>query len=218
MYWIAFGDIHEHITPLESIPDLEEAEGIIITGDLTNRGDRVAADRVISAIAARNSNILAQLGNMDTTDVTEYLAGKGMNLHLQVRELAPGLGVMGVGMSARTPFGTPSEVDDETLGEWLDRTRSLAEQYDRLILAVHEPPRNTRLDMLPDGTHVGSLSVRVFIERAKPDLVLTGHIHEGTGMDMIGNTPVFNPGMFAGGGYVRVDWDGTELDARLMSI
>ncbi len=37
MYWIAFGDIHESTVMLESIPELADAEAVIITGDITNR-------------------------------------------------------------------------------------------------------------------------------------------------------------------------------------
>lgn len=35
MVWIAVGDIHNDSTKLHTIPELETAEGIIITGDIT---------------------------------------------------------------------------------------------------------------------------------------------------------------------------------------
>lgn len=218
MYWIAFGDVHESTEVLESIPGLAEAAAVVITGDITNRGSREATEHVIEAVAAINPRIMAQPGNMDTETVQAYLQERGLNLHLTVKELAPGIGLMGVGLSTPTPFGTPSEVPDETIGRWLDETYANAGHFDTLIVAVHEPPLNTKVDMLGNGQHVGSPSVRKFIERVQPDLVLTGHIHESRGSDVIGDTPVINPGMLAGGGYVRFEMDNGQLKAELASI
>jgi hypothetical protein len=218
MYWIAFGDIHESTGVLGSIPGLGRADGVILTGDLTNRGSRESADRVIDAVAAINPRIFALPGNMDTDAVEARLRERGMDLHLRVRELAPGLGLMGVGYSTPTPFGTPGEVAEATLADWLDATYALAASFATLILAVHEPPHGSKTDMLGNGEHVGSPGVRAFIERARPALVLTGHIHESRAVDRIGQSTVINPGMLAGGGFVRIEYHGGSLSAELMSV
>lgn len=218
MYWIAFGDVHESTGMVGDIPGLAEAEGVIITGDITNRGSREAASQVIETVAAVNPRVLAQPGNMDTDTVQAYLSEQDMDIHLKVRELAPGLGLMGVGLSTPTPFGTPGEVSEETLVKWLDETHRLADGFDTLICAIHEPPHGSKLDLLGNGQHVGSPGVRAFIEKVQPALAITGHIHESTGVDMIGDTPVINPGMLAGGGYVRINFDGKTLSAELKSI
>lgn len=218
MYWIAFGDVHESTSQVELIPGLAEADGVIITGDITNRGSRLSASHVIEKVAAMNPRVLAQPGNMDSESVQSYLSEYDLDIHLRVRELAPGLGLMGVGYSTPTPFGTPGEVSEETLVKWLDATYALAEDFDTLICVIHEPPHGTKVDMLGNGQHVGSQGVRAFIERAKPALVLTGHIHESSGMDMVGGTIVINPGMIAGGGYVRIEYGGGVLSAELLSV
>lgn len=218
MYWIAFGDVHESTGVLDSIPGLGEAEGVIITGDLTNRGSRESVDRVVGAVSEINPKILALPGNMDTDEVQGFLRDKDVDLHLKVRELTPGVGLMGVGFSTPTPFGTPSEVPDATIGKWLDETFAKAEGFDNLIVAVHEPPLNTKVDLLGNGQHVGSPSVRAFIERVQPAVVVTGHIHESCAVDMIGNTPVINPGMVAGGGFVRIEYHDGNISAELMSV
>ena len=218
MYWIAIGDIHESTGVLASIPGLAMADGVIITGDLTNRGCREAGVRVIDAVAAVNPRILAQPGNMDTDAVHQVLRERGLDIHLKARELAPGLGLLGVGMSTPTPFGTPSEVPEETLAGWLDELAPLAGRFDKCIAVVHEPPAETVVDRLGNGQHVGSPAVRQFIERVQPDVFISGHIHESVGRDRIGSTPVFNPGMLAGGGFVRIDYDNGELSAELMSV
>ncbi|MEF2231399.1 MAG: metallophosphoesterase [Pseudodesulfovibrio sp.] len=218
MYWIAIGDIHEATDVLPSIPGLEGAEGVIISGDLTNRGTRRAGERVLDAVAAINPRILAQPGNMDTDEVQAVLRERGADIHLKVRELAPGLGLMGVGLSTPTPFGTPGEVSEETLSGWLDATGAGLVRFDRMIAVIHEPPRNTAVDRLSNGQHVGSPGVRRFLERVQPDLAVTGHIHESVGTDRVGQTLVLNPGMLAGGGYVRIDYVNGALTAELLSV
>lgn len=70
---------------------------------------------------------------------------------------------------------------------------------EKTIFSVHAPPFNTKLDVLYDGTHVGSIAVREFLEQKQPYLGLHGHIHESPDMsgdfkDSIGKTLILNPG------------------------
>jgi uncharacterized protein len=62
---------------------------------------------------------------------------------------------------------------------------------------------------------VGSPSARRFIEEYRPDVCISGHIHESAGVDAIGPTTVLNAGPFKGGGYIVVESAGKGLDARL---
>lgn len=50
------------------------------------------------------------------------------------------------------------------------------------VYVFHTPPHNTALDVIQDGTHVGSFAVREFIQRYNPKLTLHGHIHETVDM------------------------------------
>lgn len=70
--------------------------------------------------------------------------------------------------------------DDKTIENDLAR---LSGQIDRpFIFVAHCPPYDTPLDMLPTGTHVGSIAVRRFIEKWSRRKMLVaslhGHIHE----------------------------------------
>ena len=67
------------------------------------------------------------------------------------------------------------------------------------IYVIHAPPFNTKLDVITAGTHVGSKSIRKFIEQERPFLTLHGHIHEspemsGSWKDKIGKTTCINVG------------------------
>ncbi|MEF2143952.1 MAG: metallophosphoesterase [Desulfovibrionaceae bacterium] len=223
MYWIAFGDIHESTDMLERIPGLEEARGVILTGDLTNRGGRAEAACVLNAVARRNPRILAQVGNMDTAAVHAYLCEQDANLHLNVVDLFPDpelpkICAFGVGFSTPTPFGTPNEVSDSQIGQWVRQVHARTRGFDELVAVIHTPPLNTRTDRIASGAHVGSAEVRAFLEEAQPALCLTGHIHESMGEDQIGRTRIINPGILAQGGYVRIERENGGVTARLEQV
>ena len=109
-----------------------------------------------------------------------------------------------------TPWNTPRE--DKEKGLW-KRLMKVADQvtvdWKHVILNTHAPPYNTRLDLAPKldknlkpvtamGSpvmiHVGSTSVRKFIEKYQPLIGLHGHIHESYASDKIKDTIVVNPG------------------------
>ena len=213
--WIAFGDMHEHTANLAKINHLADADHILISGDLTNCGDRRKAEKILAAVRRINPHVLAQIGNMDTRDVDVYFSEQGINTHARGIDLGDGVKLMGVGYSLQTPFHTPSEVDEDTLHQWLTKAYEECGDYEHLVLMVHNPPLNTTTDKLGSGVSVGSSAIRKFIETVQPDVCVTGHIHEARSVDRIGKTTIINPGDFASGGYVRITLIDGRLDARL---
>src|SRR4029077_11960408 len=62
------------------------------------------------------------------------------------------------------------------------------------VLVSHSPPKGA-VDVSSRGQRLGSTAVRKTIKRAKPILVVCGHIHESAGRQaLIGTTPVVNAG------------------------
>jgi hypothetical protein len=217
-FWIGIGDIHEDISLLNDIPGLTDAAGIIISGDITNRGGRRRANQLLKSVSAINSNIYAQIGNMDRAEITDYLDEKGWNIHAKGKQLAEDIGIMGVGYSTPTPFRTPSEVPDAMLGKWLSIGYEQIKHLPKLILVAHDPPFGSKAAELPSGENVGNKSVLEFIQRVQPDICITGHIHEADSEDYIGKTKVINPGMLCMGGYALVQLKEDKLEAKLMYI
>ena len=217
-FWIGFGDIHEDISLLSEIPDLADADGVIISGDITNRGGTKRADQILQSVYKINPNIYAQIGNMDRAEVTDYLEEKGWNIHARGKLLADNIGIMGVGYSTPTPFRTPSEVPDAMLEQWLNKGYEQIKHLPKLILVAHDPPFGSKAAVLPSGENVGNKSVLEFIRRVQPDICLTGHIHEAASEDFIGKTKVINPGMLCMGGYVLIRFKNERLEAKLMYI
>lgn len=222
--WLAFGDIHDDISRLEQIPELDEALGVIITGDLTFAGGVLEAKSIVEPIAERVPCLLAQIGNMDRDEITDALERKGWNLHAKAVEIFPGVVVMGLGASPPTPFGTPSEFPESRLAAWLEEAHAEAQKLlnarncaqPTLILVAHTPPHSTACDRLTSGAPAGSTAVRAFIEQHQPDFCLCGHIHEARGEDAIGKTRIINPGTLPAGGYVvlRIS-EGPAVSAEL---
>ena len=93
-----------------------------------------------------------------------------------------------------------------------------ARRCGHLILASHNPPKDTACDRLTNGMHVGCEAVRSFIGDVQPELCICGHIHESMAEDSIGKTKIINPGMLGEGGYVVIRFGQDGLSAELKQI
>jgi uncharacterized protein len=216
MIIVAMTDIHDDVTRLGAIAeDLKAADLVLLTGDLTNFGGGEDAARVVKAVRRHNTRVLAVPGNCDPRAVDTYLTREGINLHRR-SVVVDGVAFVGVGGSLPCPGRTPNEYSEEEMAAILAEGFDRVHPSDPLVLVTHQPPRGTVADRLPTGIHVGSASVRAFVERVQPVLCLTGHIHEGRGLDTIGRTPVVNPGPFWMGGYTyaRISRTGAEVEIR----
>ncbi len=84
----------------------------------------------------------------------------------------------------------------------------LEEPWNNLIIIAHNPPKDTKLDAVAGGVHVGSPLIRAFIDSKKPLLVVSGHIHESAAIDSLGPTTLVNPGSLADGHYAVAEITG----------
>ncbi len=226
MQIIAFGDIHMATGAAAAIPGIKEADLLLLNGDLTNYGGAAEVKKVLDDIMRINPKVLAQFGNLDKTEVNEYLEKLAINLHGQARLVQGEVCLIGIGGSNFTPFQTPSEMPEKELLHLADRAFRQGLDYISLaqplhkrkipqILLSHVPPFNTKVDTLHNGKHVGSKAIRTIIEQYQPELCITGHIHEAKGHDMIGKTPVYNHGMLRQGGWIHIDIQQSQLTITL---
>ncbi|MDO8141197.1 MAG: metallophosphoesterase, partial [Candidatus Brocadiales bacterium] len=86
------------------------------------------------------------------------------------------------------------------------------------IMVCHTPPKDTAIDVIRSGLHVGSSVVRDLIVQYKPDVCISGHIHESRGKDKVGDTVVLNAGMFRDGWYIEINVDKGGVSAMLKAI
>jgi uncharacterized protein len=223
---LAFSDIHMATSEAANIPGIGEADVVILNGDLTNFGGVIEVRRVLDDILALNPKVLAQFGNLDRLEINEYLENLGINLHGQARLVGGEVCLVGIGGSNVTPFSTPSEFSEEEIFTITSRALAQGREYIALaeplynrriplILVSHVPPYNTRIDRIHSGKHVGSTALRSLIESYRPDLCITGHIHEGKGTDAIGTTPLYNTGMLKRGGWLTISVNNAQLKVHL---
>ena len=129
--------------------------------------------------------------------------------------MVDGMGIFGCGGSNVTPFNTPTELTEDEIYETLQRGHAAVQGRRPLLMVCHTPPYETKCDRIVGGKAVGSTAARRFIEEVKPDLCISGHIHESAATDAIGPTTIINAGPFKGGGYIVVRSDGLRLEAKL---
>jgi Icc-related predicted phosphoesterase len=205
MIIVALTDIHDSVSAIERLgAPLAEADLVLLTGDLAQFGGRREAARVVDAARAHNEQVRAVSGNCDRPDVEDWLLAEGIGLHAR-HETIDGIAFAGLGGSLPCPGRTPNECTD---GELKRRLAEAVEGLDEdvpLVLVSHEPPFDTKVDIAWRGGHVGSRSVREFIEARRPLVCFCGHIHEAAAVDTLGDTRLINPGPARAGRYAYAE-------------
>ncbi|MBE3604699.1 metallophosphoesterase family protein [bacterium] len=212
---VSFGDVHMATRNLARMGAvLCDADLIIVSGDLTNFGGPEQARIVLDAVRAAAPRVLALSGNLDRPEVIPYLEREGVSLHGRGLVI-DGVGIFGCGGSNITPFKTPTELTEDEIYETLTRGYAEVGGVRPLLMVCHTPPYETKCDRIAGGRPVGSTAARRFIEEFKPDVCLSGHIHESAAIDAIGSTTIVNAGPFKDGGYIVVRSEGGRLAASL---
>ncbi len=214
MVIVALTDIHGQTGNIDIIADiLEAADIVLLTGDITHFGYEKEAKRILQGISRFNNNIFAVSGNCDNAAVARYLYEQNCNVQNEIIQFN-GYSISGLGGSLPCPGKTPMEYSEEEFGLFISTLMKKTIPESQTILISHQPPFNTINDKVGSGEHVGSKMIRKFIEWLQPLVVFTGHIHEGTGIDNIGKTPVINPGPFLNGAYAYA----RILDSQLVDL
>lgn len=201
---IGLTDLHGHVEVIERLgPALAEADVVVLAGDLTNFGRRGDAADVVNAVRPHARRVLAVPGNCDFHAVSQYLDAEGLSLDRK-GVVIDDVAFLGVGGSLPCPGTTPNEITEDEF-EWALRAAVPTVRGGLpVVLVVHEPPRNTAVDRVTSGEHVGSHSVRAFIEQRRPLVCIAGHIHEGAGEDTLAGCRIINPGPAHRGHYARI--------------
>jgi len=157
----------------------------LVAGDVTHRGGPPGfLEKFFGAIEKAGVPVLAVHGNMDSPQVREWLAAKGLELHGK-RVSFKGIDFAGLGGGAVSPLHTLIEYSEEEIA------RVLAPLVGpNTIILSHAPPWGTKADDIGEGIHVGSVALRKIIEERRPLAVVCGHAHETQGTEMVGKTLV----------------------------
>jgi len=205
---LIFADTHGEYEKAAQALDHIKTEGIdliVCPGDFTDMfavpegfSQLDIADMILQKIMALKVPVLCVPGNHDPYEVLELFNEYNVNLHGKLKKIK-GFAFIGWG-GAPTPFNTIFEPSEEETKEELEALY-LKVKADKFVLVVHNPPKETKLDLTFTNKHVGSPAIRAFIEKKQPILAISAHIHEAIGTDKIGNTTLFYPGALFEGYY-----------------
>ena len=149
---------------------------VVICGDITQYGPGELAKSFLDQIPVET---LAVTGNIDSADVGKAIdESKATKIELK-KVIKKGISFVGINSV------NPDEFKIFNEKKLLDENS---------VLVTHVPPYKTQ-DKIFMGTHGGSKELREIVDKYKPRLVLSGHIHEDPGFLKIGNTIVVNCSM-----------------------
>lgn len=196
---IALTDLHGKKNILTILaPELESAGLLLLCGDNTHFGKQKEMQEIVLVLRDKVPAIYAVTGNCDYPEAEKYLTREGISLNATVIKHA-GYTLVGLSGSLPCPGKTPNEYSEEEYEAILNALPIPAGEP--IIMVSHQPPFNTLNDAVSPDVHVGSKSIRKFIEKFQPLVCFTGHIHEGRAVDRIGITMVVNPGPAGAGNF-----------------
>lgn len=198
MKFLVLTDIHGNTENLDKLDSqFEKADAILFAGDFCECFKTETGKPVLDALVKKHDEIYAVLGNCDEPEFIEQLEDAGINAE-RVLNYTGGLAIVGSGGGSKFTGKTPNEREEDDLISDFDIMNhdEFQNDYSNFILISHNPPKNTKCDAVNEELHAGSEKFRALIEEKKPLIVITGHIHEGVGIDKIGDTVIVNSGSF----------------------
>jgi Icc-related predicted phosphoesterase len=224
MKMLVIADLHGYSDEISDFFKKIDATGfdlIVCPGDFTDMFNQPPgfsqhniANLILQKLISFGVPLLCVPGNHDPYEIIDVFEEYDVNLHGKVKRVG-GETFVGWG-GALTPFHTAFEPTEEETREALENMGKKA--GDDFILVLHNPPRDTKLDRTPTGEHVGSPTIRDFIEKRKPKLVISAHIHESSGEDRIGESLLFYPGPFYTGRYGVVSVRGGSIKCEIKRV
>jgi Icc-related predicted phosphoesterase len=216
---VAFTDIHGLYSTVEKILQRESSEKgfnvILLGGDITTNGTLAEARDAVTRFQKFGKPVLTVAGNMDPIELEETFTALGGSINAQGK-IIDDVGFFGVSGAPHSFMHTPYEISEEEILRRAEAGWNEVKSARWKIFVPHAPPFNTSVDKVFAGKHVGSTSVRKFIEEKQPDAVVCGHIHEARGTDTIEKSLVINCGQ-AGKGLYAVITIENILHAELVS-
>ncbi|RLE50757.1 MAG: hypothetical protein DRJ31_00280 [Candidatus Methanomethylicota archaeon] len=219
MQVLALSDIHGEERKFKEVlkREISFVDLVLIAGDITDFG---SIDEIKSLLKDIEKPFFYVLGNCDPVEGIDGIKGLERHyIHGRLIEFQ-GFYIAGLSGSGITPFNTNIELSEDDFAKLIKHIYEKAKSFfGKMILVTHEPPANSKVGLTRRGVFVGSYVLRRFIEEQKPLLVVCGHIHEGRGVEVIGETKVVNPGPVRAGFYalIKVE-EGRRVDVELKRL
>ncbi len=176
---LAISDIHGDSSLAKKLAKKAKQENVdlvILAGDITFLNQPIK--NVIAPFSKLKKEILLIPGNHDTlptiNSLTEIYAGT-KNLH-GYSLMKNGVGIFGAGYESNVG---PFWVEDEEIFRTLQKAHNKIKKAKKKIMVTHAPPSGGKVEFLG---FKGSKAVEKAIKKFKPDIAISGHIHEAGGI------------------------------------
>lgn len=191
MKLLLFSDLHRNQHAAQQIVEQSnEVDVVVGAGDLANVHEGL--DEMIYILSRISCPTVLTPGNNETFEALQQACANWKAAHV--------LHGSGMTLLGQPFFGLGGGIPITPFGEWsydfseADAETLLADCPEGCVLVSHSPPKGT-VDVSSGGQHLGSETVRNWIETKKPLLVVCGHIHESGGQqDQIADSPIVNAG------------------------
>ncbi len=206
MRFLVLSDIHGDLAYMETLQEeFVKADAVLFAGDFARALEEETGKPVLDRLVKKHDVIFSVLGNCDPQSFLEEMDSYDVSVQGSFAFM-DGLAFIGAGGGTKFTGLAPNERSEEDIASDLALVTDSGEtDWNNLIMIIHNPPHNTQLDKISAGIHVGSPKIRQIIETIQPLVVVTGHIHESYGIEMMGKTLVINPGSLAEGRYGIVE-------------
>jgi len=185
---LAAGDFHGDSDVTKRLAEQAEKENVdlvILTGDITGL---VETDNILKPFIDKKKKVVFVPGNWETSETADFLTKLYGVKNVGEHYVRYGdVGIFGVG----SPDWT-FNIDNKKTFNKLKKDFEKIKDLEKKIMVSHLHASGTKSEF---SGIAGSKEIRRAIEEFQPDLFLSGHIHEGEGLqEMIGKTRVLNVG------------------------
>jgi len=206
---LVVSDIHGSEMGIQEVvrkSELLKPDLVVICGDITHFGPPEQATKFLDMLEVPT---FAVPGNCDPPEVIPAIEdSKAKALHRRRQEFR-GHTFVGLGGSPQSPNGLAMEFSEERIFEFLDEV-----MVPEGILVTHCPAWGH--NDTAGGAHLGSKAISDIVEKYKPKLALSGHIHDARGILKDKGTIFVNPGPAKQGFGALVTIEGNKFKAELL--
>jgi Icc-related predicted phosphoesterase len=193
-------DLHRDLEAARSLVERSsDYDVVVIAGDLAIK--RRGLQEIVNVLAPMACPTVLVCGNGESPEELREACGRARDQTTGAPwQSAHVLHGDSIEVDGVTFFGLGGAVPVTPFGDWSydipeeDAAALLASCPPQAVLVSHSPP-NGHVDSDGMGNHHGSWSVLEAIERARPRLVVCGHIHAcWEGESRVDDTPIINAG------------------------
>lgn len=216
MKFLVLSDLHANTQILDKMDTLfSEADAVLFAGDFAECFKPETGKEALEKFCKKHDTIYAVLGNCDNEDFLVDLDEQDINVENSL-VYENGIAISGAGGGTKFTGKTEFERTEEEILSDFQIVENAVEQtgdpslWKSLILISHNPPKAKVCDKVNENLNAGSQLFTDYILKNQPVAVVCGHIHEGQGVEKIGETTVINPGSMLEGcyGWLYVEKDG----------